>query len=68
MTPRSVGGITIRPENNRGLYYFMSLEKGIIVNVRQWNVIHVTESVMGRVKQLSVNEVINERVDGYILF
>ena len=55
MTPRSVGGIIIKPKNARGSCYFMSLKTGRIIHVRQWNVLHVTGSVIGRVEQLAVD-------------
>ena len=49
MTPRSVGDIVLRTTKDWGLYYLMSLETGIIIHVRQWTVLHVTESVIVRV-------------------
>ena len=68
MTPRSVDGIALRPKNDRGSYYFMSLEIGRRIHAWQWTVLHVTESVIGRVDQLSANEGINVMVDGEMLF
>ena len=45
----------------------MSLEIGRITNARQWNVLHVTESVICRVNKLATDEGINEMVDGDML-
>ena len=55
MTPRSVVGIALKPKNDRGSYYFMSLKTGIIIHTRQWNVLHVTKLVIYRVAQLAAN-------------
>ena len=49
MMPRSIGGIALRPKNDRGSYYFMSLETGIRIHARQWTVLHSTELVIGKV-------------------
>ena len=68
MTPRSVVGISLRLKNYRGLYYFISLEKGRLIHVGQWTVPHVTESVIVRVEQLAADEGINKIVDVDILF
>ena len=46
----------------------MSINKGRIIHARQWNILHVTESVTSRVYQLAANERINEMVDGEIIF
>ena len=46
----------------------MSLDTEIIIHARQWTVLYVTESVIGRVEQLSTNKGINEMVDGEMLF
>ena len=46
MTPMSVVGIALRPKNDRGSYYFISLNTGRRIHVRQWTVLHTTESVI----------------------
>ena len=46
----------------------MSLKIGRRINVRQWNVLHVTELVIKLVEQISADEDINDMVDGEILF
>ena len=46
MTPMSVVGIALRPKNDRGSYYFISLNAGRRIHVRQWTVLHTTESVI----------------------
>ena len=68
MTPGSMGIITIRSKNDRGSYYFMSLETGRIIHARQWTVLYVIESMIDRVEQLASDEGINEIVDGDMLF
>ena len=68
MNPRSMGGISLINKNDRGSYYFMLLETGIIIHARQWTVLHATESVIGRVNQLAADEGINKIVDEDILF
>ena len=68
MNPRSMGGISLITKNDRGSYYFMLLETGIIIHARQWTVLHATESVIGRVNQLAADEGINKIVDEDILF
>ena len=67
-TSMIVGVISLKPKNDSGSYYFMSLETGRIIHVRQWTVLHVTESVIDRVEKFVTNEGINEMVDGYMLF
>ena len=68
MKHRSVGGIVLRPKNYRGSYYFMSLKTGRRIHVRQWNVLHITESVICRVEKLAVGKGTNGIVDGDMLF
>ena len=63
MTPRIVGGIALIPINDRGSYFLMSLETGRRIYVRQWTVLRITESVMGRVDKLDTKEGINKMVD-----
>ena len=46
----------------------MSIDTGRIIHARKLTVLHVIESVIGRVKKLSADEGINEMVDGEILF
>ena len=55
MTPRSLGGIALRPKNDRGSYYFMSLDTGRRIHARQWTILQITESVIGKVYQLATN-------------
>ena len=43
MTPRSIGGIALTPKNDRGSYYFMSLEVGKIIHARKWTFLNVTK-------------------------
>ena len=52
MTPRILGGIALRPKNDRGSYYFMSLDTGRRIHARQWTILHITKSVIWRVYQL----------------
>ena len=68
MTPRSLGGISLRPKNDRGSYYFMSLETGRRINARKWTVLHITESVIVRLEEFSANERINAMVYGEMIF
>ena len=68
MAPRSVGGNTLIPKNDRDLYYFVSLDTGRRNNANKWTILHVTESLIVRVDQLASDEGINEIVDGDILF
>ena len=68
MMPRSMGGIKLISKNERGSYYFMSIDTGRIIHVRQWTVLHITESVIGMVEQLSADMGINEMLDGEMLF
>ena len=46
----------------------MSLDTGRRIHARQWNVLHINESVIGKVEQLAANEGINGMVDGKMLF
>ena len=50
MTPRSVGRITLRTKNDRGSYYFMPIKTSMRIHARQRNVLHLTESVIGRLE------------------
>ena len=59
MTPKSVGGTALIPKNYRGSYYFVSLKTGRRVHARQWNILHITESVIGMAEQLAPDEEIN---------
>ena len=63
MKPRSVGGITLRPTNERGSYYFILLDTGRIIHASQWTVLHSNESVLYRVNKLAADEGINEILD-----
>ena len=67
-TPRSVGDIALINENDRGSYYFMSLEQGIVIHARKWTLLHLTESIIGRAEKIDAGEGINEIVDEDMLF
>ena len=61
-------GIVPRPKKDRESYYFVSLETVKMNYARQWIVLHVTESVIGRAEKLATKKRINEMVDGKMLF
>ena len=68
MIPRSVGGISLRPKNNRGPYYFMSLKTGIIIHAGQWTVPNVTKLVIDKVEKLATDDGIYKMVYGEMIF
>ena len=41
MTHRNVDGIAKIPKNDRGSYYFVSLETWRRINERQWTIINI---------------------------
>ena len=68
MTFRSVGAIALRPKNEMGSYYFMSLRSGRHIHSNQWMVLHVTDKVVQRVHDLANQEGVKDMKDGQILF
>ena len=68
MTFRSVGAIALRPKNEMGSYYFMSLRSGRRIHSNQWTVLHVTDDVVQRVYDLSDQGGVQDMKYGQILF
>ena len=68
MTFRSVGAIAIRPKNEMGSYYFMSLRIGRRIHSNQWTVLHVTDEVLQRVHDLADQDGVQDMKDGQIIF
>jgi hypothetical protein len=59
MKSRSVGGIALRPKNDRGSYYFMSLRTGRRIHATRWTELPITDEVIQRVDDLASNDGIN---------
>jgi len=53
---RSVSGIALRASNNRGGYYFMSLESGRRIHSFMWRELPIFDYVIGRVQELAESE------------
>ncbi len=53
---RSIGAIALRPSNNEGGYWFMSLESGRKIHVYIWNELPIPDHVVQRVEELASNE------------
>ena len=68
MTFRSVGAIALRPKNEMGSYYFMSLRSGKRIHSNQWTVLHVTDEVVQQVHDLADQEGVQDMKDVQILF
>ena len=65
---RSVGAIALRPRNNRGSYYFMSLESKRKLHATQWTELPVTDAVKARVEALAIEDDVEEMKDGELNF
>ena len=52
-TPRAARAITLRPSNNQGGYYFMSLKTGKRIHGFQWTKLAITQEVIDRVHELA---------------
>jgi len=52
-TPRAARAIALRPSNNQGGYYFMSLKTGKRIHGFQWTRLATTQSVIDRVHELA---------------
>ena len=52
-TPRAARAIALRPSNNQGGYYFMSLKTGKHIHGFQWTRLATTQSVIERVHELA---------------
>ena len=68
MTFRSVGAIALRPKNDMGSYYFMSLKRGRLTHSNQWTVLHVTYEVVQQVHDLADQDGVQNMKYGQILF
>ncbi len=65
---RSESAIALRPHNNKGSYYFMSLKTGRLIRSDQWRELPIDEWVIDRVHELAEAEGAQELVDGELLF
>ena len=52
-TPRAARAIALRPSNNQGGYYFMSLKTGKRIHGFQWTKLAITQEVIDRVHELA---------------
>ncbi len=55
-TPRSVSTIGLRPSNERGGYYFMSLDTGRRLHAHIWNELPISERIINLVQELATAE------------
>jgi len=55
-TPRSVSSIALRPSNERGGYYFMSLDTGRRLHAHIWNELPISERIINLVQKLATAE------------
>ena len=65
---RSESAIALRPHNNKGSYYFMSLKTGRLIRSDQWRELPIDEWVINRVHELAEAEGAQELVDGELNF
>ena len=68
MKNRTVGAIALRPSNEHGSYYFMSLQSGRRLNVNQWKDLPITQEVIDMVHSLVEIEGQNEMPNGMPTF
>ena len=68
MEQKTVGDIALRPSNDHGTYYLMSLETGKKLNCYQWNELPKAAEVIDRVNFLSTKEKQQQRQDDMPLF
>ena len=54
--PRSVSSIALRPSNERGGYYFMSLDTGRRLHAHIWNELPISERIINLVQKLATAE------------
>ena len=65
---RSESAIALRPHNNKGSYYFMSLKTGRLIRSDQWRELPIDGWVINRVHELAEAEGAQELVDGELNF
>ena len=65
---RSIGAIALKPSNERGGYYFMSLSTGKRLHCYQWKELPVTDYVIDRVEDLAAQENQPIMTNGYPIF
>ena len=65
---RTTGAIALRPSNEQGAYYFMSLSTGKRINGNQWTELPISDYVIDRVEELGKREGAPIMKDGYPIF
>ena len=65
---RTVGVITTRPENEWGVYYFISVATSKQIHVFIWTELPINDQVMQRAKYLDAKENKPEMTKGYPMF
>ena len=68
MSKRSVEAIALNPSNEKGGYYFMSLETGRKINGYIWEELPISDRAIRRIHELAKKEKQPELVDGCITF
>jgi KUP system potassium uptake protein len=65
---RSIGAIALKPSNERGGYYFMSLSTGKRLHCYQWTELPVPDYVIDRVEDMAAQEDQPIMTNGYPIF
>ena len=66
--PRSVDAIALRPKNNTGSYYFMSLESGKQIHSNNYTELAITPAIIARVEAMAEKEGAPPLDNGKLLF
>jgi hypothetical protein len=68
MTKQSVEAIALNPSNEKGGYYFMSLETGKRIHGYIWEELPIDKQIIDRVESIAKKEKQPELLDGCLLF
>lgn len=66
--PHIIRAIALRPKDNSGSYYFMSLETGKRVHSNNWVELSITDNVIARAKALAAHDGMDDLIDGELIF